>query len=90
MSVPCKQFFNMEKLLSTEADVGENFEACDTHPVKYLAVHSYYFRNGNIPLKKQCKQSKNLTLVKTLVTSTNALKKRMQNKTSRFPSFLQA
>ena len=33
----------------------------------------------NLPLKKQCKQSKNLTLVKTLVTSTNTLKKRVQN-----------
>ena len=28
---------------------------------------------------KQCKQLKNLTLVKTLATSTNTLKKRMQN-----------
>ena len=33
----------------------------------------------SIPLSKQCKQSKNLTLVKTLATSTNILKKRMQN-----------
>ena len=28
---------------------------------------------AKLPLKKQCKQSKNLTLVKTLVTSTNTL-----------------
>ena len=32
-------------------------------------------------LKKQCKQSKNLTLVKTLVTSTNTLKKECKTMT---------
>ena len=35
----------------------------------------------SIPLKKQCKQSKNLTLVKTLVTSTNTLKKECKTMT---------
>ena len=33
----------------------------------------------SIPLKKQCKQSKNLILVKTLVTSTNTLKRMQSN-----------
>ena len=34
-----------------------------------------------VPLKKQCKQSKNLTLVKTLVTSSNTLKKECKTMT---------
>ena len=35
----------------------------------------------NIPIKKQCKQFKNLTLVKTLVTSSNTLKKECKTMT---------
>ena len=51
---------------------------------KFLAVRFYLaltkkWKVRIISLKKQCKQSKNLTLVKTFITSTNTLKKRMQN-----------
>ena len=33
-------YFNMERLLSTKQMWAENFEACDTQPVNYLAFSS--------------------------------------------------
>ena len=54
---------------------GQLLKIKDQYKCLVKLIENKRWKTQSIPLKKQCKQSKNLALVKSLVTSTKTLKK---------------